>query len=1420
MTIPSTTDDRPGEEPNPLFDLFRQCVVRIDDEAGTFRGTGFFAAAGRVLTCADVIHGAQGLRVQWQGHAAPATVTAAVPSLDVVAGPAGHLLPDLAVLHMDSACGWDYPCAQLTDELPAQGAHPDVLYLAGYTIEHDRAPALTGMTTEFESPVREDGREFYKLKRGRLLSGFSGSPLLNTRTGLVSGIVGGSRSQNTDLGGFAVPMTQLAAILPDTTQPNQRWHAAWVQAMETEREQAAKREGSRGRLPLQRPVARLKPNREVSPATLLRPRHAVVGYVGRDRLLCDIAAWCETERGEHEPALWLVTGAGGSGKTRLAVQACVEAEARGWTTGFLRAEVSQPGLHDLAEWPGRLLIAIDHAETRTAILGRLVEELRARAPRPPARIILLVDRRASREELLQTLNDQQDEDLAGVLRRAMVTRLDDAAGEVDRLELFSGAVTDLDMRAGSAPVRPPRPRLRAAHFAEPLYVLVAAVLAGVRADAELDDVSEQDLLRELLAGPEASYWDQWNARLELRLDPQDQRAAVALATLLGADRESEALAIARLIPDLGAEPERRLIEIARWLARLYPGPSADGRIGIGALEPDRLGEILAADVLRQHPDLLAAVIASASDRQLVQALTVAARVAAADEAVCSQLRACLDVQLGDLLERAFTGADDELITAVTGAMTIARPVNGAAEAADRFPDVTAAWMRPIAVAVTSLAVDGMRQRAATDPAATGGLARQLSNHAARLAGAGRRDEALAVSEEAVTRYRELAAASEATHAPDLAASLSNHAASLVGAGRRDEALAVSEEAVALRRQLVAASPAHVPDLAMSLSNHAASLAGAGRRDEALAVSEEAVALRRQLAAANRGAYLPGLASSLSNHANRLAEAGRRDEALAVSQEAVTLRRELAAASRAFYLPDLAASLSNHANRLAGAGRRDEALAVSEEAVTLRRQLAAANRAAYLPDLAKSLSNHANRLAGAGRRDEALAVSQEAVTGYRELASASTAAYLPGLAAALSNHADRLAGAARRDEALAVSEEAVTLRRQLAGASPAAYLPGLAASLGNHATWLAEAGRASDAEQLVDELVGHFAHLQGGLGRLLLVRGRWWLTQDRMPDAVPDLAAATHALAEAHDLSSRGQARVLLRRLRQDHQSGFDQAWRQTGRALPVWLQHPETDDELVARVIAWVNTPDWTTSQAYLSNHAATLLTDQSEATIEHLIDANPAADPLPEHLDLLLQARARGIDAAYAARHEERAAEHTVGLLNRWISTPTWAESQAFAEAHADELLQPATAAVLDRIGDDHTGDRGVRLHRGLLAYAAAVGFDAAYELLADRDQLRAELTKDAPITTRLALARLHSGHVADDPNAHFGLAIVTLGTGDLAEAAAAIGDCAAHAAPPERRDFAGQLDQLAAEQPDLASVIPTLQQILSVDPEGAPDS
>ena len=243
-------------------------------------------------------------------------------------------------------------------------------------------------------------------------------------------------------------------------------------------------------------------------------------------------------------------------------------------------------------------------------------------------------------------------------------------------------------------------------------------------------------------------------------------------------------------------------------------------------------------------------------------------------------------------------------------------------------------------------------------------------------------------------------------------------------------------------------------------------------------------------------------------------------------------------------------------------------------------------------------------------------AEEAVAIYRELvraeaapdqlAEASPAAYLPDLAASLSNLGTRLAEAGRREEALAAEEEAVTIYRQLAEASPAAHLPDLAISLTNLGNRLAEAGRADEAERLLRDVLGSFEHSPLGTGHILLVRGRWLLTQHRLSEAVTDLVAAVGAFSQARDRRMRGQVRQLLRQLRQHDQPAFDAAWDQARGLLPVWLQHPETDGELADAVIAWLRTPDWAASRAYLDDHAATLLTDRAEAALEHLIDRNP----------------------------------------------------------------------------------------------------------------------------------------------------------------------------------------------------------------------
>jgi tetratricopeptide (TPR) repeat protein len=74
----------------------------------------------------------------------------------------------------------------------------------------------------------------------------------------------------------------------------------------------------------------------------------------------------------------------------------------------------------------------------------------------------------------------------------------------------------------------------------------------------------------------------------------------------------------------------------------------------------------------------------------------------------------------------------------------------------------------------------------------------LNNQALRLADLGRREEALAAIEEAVTTYRQLAAARPDAFLPDLAMSIRNRAHILRALGRDPEAVQAQAEADAIQ----------------------------------------------------------------------------------------------------------------------------------------------------------------------------------------------------------------------------------------------------------------------------------------------------------------------------------------------------------------------------------------------------------------------------------------------------------------------------------------------------------------------------------------------------------------------------------------------------------------------------------------------
>jgi tetratricopeptide (TPR) repeat protein len=781
-----------------------------------------------------------------------------------------------------------------------------------------------------------------------------------------------------------------------------------------------------------------------SVAWLLHPAKEVIGFFGRGWVLRQLETWCADPAAA---AVRLVIAPGGYGKTRLARQLCVRVS--GWTAWWVtdggEAGAIDAIASDLA--PDRLLVVVDYADARqpAALAGLLV----AAASRKHLRVLLLARTAGPWWTSLSASYPAQAALVDGLVVPnnviALSARVDDREPEL----IVTAAVGEFAEHLRYAVPHGFRPRRHDPDT--PLLRLHAeALLAVLGGSRSAND--RYDVLREVLSH-EARYWRGCARRAGLALPAHAPRAEallrqlVGVAALLGARDRAEIDGIVRRVPLAEAIEPTALSDWGDWLTDLYPTEDTGTDAGsLGTLRPDLLAEHLAVDVLRDcTATQLSVIFSGLSIDQATHALTVLGRATqdhhpAASALINSALVTDLETMAYGVLgiARQFPGTFTPRLTEMLTSADLDLDRLRALAEGVHYPSRE---LGPLALTLTTRIVNQDTQDS------TAIRATWRSWHAVWLAGAGRRAEALATSEEAVRLRRELVAGNRDAYLPNLATSVNNHANRLAELGRRVEALEVSEEAVGFYRELVASNrDAYLPDLATAVNNHALRLAESGRRPEALATSDEAVRSRRELVAGNRDAYLPNLATSVSNHANRLAESGRRVEALATSEEAVDFYRELVASNRDAYLPNLATSVNNHALRLAESSRRPEALEVSEEAVRLRRELVAGNRDAYLPDLARSVNNHAARLAESGRRAEALATSEEAVGFYRELVAGNRDGHLPELATSLWMTASVcLTVEGPMDHALEAAQEAVTYLKDLAGENPDAFTDQLLAA---------------------------------------------------------------------------------------------------------------------------------------------------------------------------------------------------------------------------------------------------------------------------------------------------------------------------------------------------------------------------------------
>ncbi len=562
---------------------------------------------------------------------------------------------------------------------------------------------------------------------------------------------------------------------------------------------------------------------------LLRPYNAFIDLIGREPEVNSLAAFCD-----HPAAFrWKVlTGEGGVGKTRLALELAKTREEAGWSAGFLSAE-------SLAHWVrhegfprwsplAETLVVIDYAAAKAEDLKPLIERCGqwAEDNEESTRLrLLLLERQADPDNgWFHDLQSSAEGALRDQIRDSLEPVQEIRAPGRDDSDAVIEAILQATFRSWARLPGDPPPTLsklddqelrdlRRGTQGRPLFLQMAALRACAENNtSKLTQWGQEDLLQDAV-GRERDY-------VKRHCDSNSTRVVltergIALLTFTGPLAKGTSAWLKLLQADARAcgYPYAQPAEISDAISGLLSDTDAAGTPVLVPLTPDLLAEAFAVTVLGRRPDLAAGAMQAVLDCCGAQAWN-------------NLLRALVDLYgLG-----ALGVIESWLID-----LAQRQPVGALALLEALIPERSVALAR-IAVVVGERQLQGLP----TTSEAEAEQARIFNNLG--------------------NCYSEL--------------------------GRREEALGVTERAVAIRERLAKRNPdAFEPDLAGSLNNLGVRYSELGRREEALGVTERAVAIRERLAQRNPDAFEPDLAMSLNNLGNRYSELGRREEGLGATKRA-------------------------------------------------------------------------------------------------------------------------------------------------------------------------------------------------------------------------------------------------------------------------------------------------------------------------------------------------------------------------------------------------------------------------------------------------------------------------------------------------------------------------------------------------------
>jgi len=693
--------------------------------------------------------------------------------------------------------------------------------------------------------------------------------------------------------------------------------------------------------PLRMPSKRWQANSGMPESQLLRADEALVPFDAAQQPSLDLLnTWLDAQ---WPTAVRLVIGAGGLGKTRLALELCRQRQAAGWCCGFLDKDHAAK---DMALfWDGLLqqqqavLVVLDYAETRQTVLLALVKALLQNPSPHPVRLLLLArgggewwdnlpGKDADCETLLASYATSGPYQLSALYL--------DASSRYPAYQQALQAYAEALGRPATQYI----PDLTGEHFAKPLYLQMAALLALFN---EYPQTAE-GLTRALL-NHERRYWAQALTDSDLPKPEILAQQLLALATLAGGfAAPNQAHNYWGAVSDYPLQPLEMAV-LFNALTPLYPG---SGNQRLPAMQPDLLGEALVAQTLLQMQGarLLDAVLRE--DALQYSALTVLARLSGHRPDVEGELVAGLTRNFGKCCRTVVEVALETPGKLTALACTVFRGLtekrqNEVAELLLPFFEHESVELGHLAYEVALSEKNKADKKLAKSPKDVGekqDYANSLTDLSVALHRIGKDADAVGFAKEALSIYERLAAKNPDGFEPDYAWSLSNYAAYLSEAGQYAEAQDFAQQAVTIRKRLTEKNPDRFePDYADSLNNYAICLSGAGQNAEAQGFAQQALTIREQLVKKDPDYFEPDYANSLNNYAVDLGEAGRYPEAQGFAQQALAIHEQLAEKNPDRFEPAYARSLYNYSIRLSEAGQYVEAQSFAQQALAIYERLA-------------------------------------------------------------------------------------------------------------------------------------------------------------------------------------------------------------------------------------------------------------------------------------------------------------------------------------------------------------------------------------------------------------------------------------------------------------------------------------------------